>query len=384
VRPSAPAAGSPLLLPDICHAVGVKPLVRWTVILLLFASAVFSATAAGFSSLYAFGDGACTTTNNTSGLSYYYGNSFCNGRIWIQVLAQRQGLPYITNQNISYFGQYGANLVSAVTSFTAPTNASNALFLIWICDADSVYDMEQIYPSTNITAWNNAMNLSLTNQLNAVQILYNKGVRTLIMPNAVDITEIPKYDATAPADRSFIRAQITNFNANFIAALSNMAATNHGLKIYVPDIFSLLDNVLTNAAGYGLTNVLSGGLSIDAVSDPNLSDISLNGPGANYIFWDPFDPGAKFHEVIADYVQQFISPARISQITPLPGSNQLNVINFPAGLNGFVDGRTNIMSTNWQSLRSFTNASTTQTLFVTNSGPQYFYRLRFPYAWYYP
>ena len=132
--------------------------------------------------------------------------------------------------------------------------------------------------------------------------------------------------------------------------MSNIAATNHGLKIYVPDIFSLLDNVLTNAASYGLTNVLSPpvtGQSIDAVSDPNLNDISLNGPGASYIFWDPFDPSARMHEVIADYVQQYISPTQISGVTPSTGSNQLQVVNFPAGLNGFVDGITNITSTNW-------------------------------------
>jgi phospholipase/lecithinase/hemolysin len=357
---------------------------------LLFESAVFPARAA-FSALYAFGDGACTTTGNTSG-GDYYGDSYCNGRIWIQVLAQRQGLPYVTNNNVSYFGQYsgppftGQNppLLSNVTNFTAPSNASSALFLIWVCDADSVYEMQNFYPYNNVAQWTNAMNQSVTNQLNAVQMLYNKGVRTLIMPNAVDVSEIPEYDLdTSSSDKAFIRARIIYFNTTFSSALRNLAATNAGLKIYVPDIFSLLDNVLTNAASYGLTNVLYGGQSIDALENLGTST-PLTGPGANYIFWDITDPTARFHEVIADYVQQFFSPAQISQVTPRGGSNQLNVINFPAGLNGFVDATTNLTPPNWQAVQSFTNTSTTQTLFVPVSGARQFYRLRLPYAWYFP
>jgi hypothetical protein len=369
-----------LLFSDVRQSGRVKALVRWTVLFLLFASAAFSAPAA-FTGLYAFGDGVCTTTNNTSGGSLYYSNSFCNGRVWIQVLAQRQGLPYITSNNMSYFGQYSANLVSAVTSFNAPTNASNALFIVWVCDADLVYDMENINPLTSLSLWTSALNQSLTNQLTAVQVLYNKGVRTLIMPNAVDITEIPLFNQTAPATRSFIRARIVNFNAAFTSALGNLAATNTGLKIYVPDVFTLLDKILTNAASYGLTNVLSGGQSIDAIDD---GFTALNGPGASFVFWDYDDPTAHAHEVIADYVQQLISPAQIAWVVPLGGSNRLDVVNFPAGLNGFVDGATNITLPNWQSVQSFTNASTAFSIFVPVSGPEHHYRLRFPYAWYWP
>lgn len=372
-----------LLCRWIQHSAQVKSLLRWTVILLLFQSTIFSLSAA-FSALYAFGDGVCTTTGNMSGLSFYYGNRFSNGRIWIEVLAQRQGLPYVPGNNVSFFGQYSINLITNVNSFVAPTNISTALFIIWVSDADLVSGMSTIMPLSNTNQWATTLNQSLTNQLNAVQILYNKGVRTLIMPNAVDITEVPMYDKTASATRSLIRAQITNFNASFNSALSNLAATNSGLKIYVPNVFGLLDNVLTNAANYGMSNVLQNGLSIDAVTDPNLADISLNGPGAKYIFWDPTDPTARFHEVFADYIQQLFFPAQINNVVPLASSNRLDIVNFPAGLNGFVDATTNAASTNWLAGQSFTNAGTSLSIFVPMSGPQQFYRLRFPYAWYWP
>lgn len=359
----------------------MQSLPRWTVILFLFAAAVSPAPAA-FTALYAFGDGACSTTYNTSG-GDYYGNRFSNGRIWIEVLAERQGLRYVAANNVSFFGQYSPNLVSNVTSFVAPSNVSTALFLIWVCDADSVYDVENYHPYNNVTQWTNALNQSLANQLNAVQILYNKGVRTLVMPNAVDISAIPQFDLiTSSSDKNFVRSQMIYFNGAFSAALSNTAATNPGLKIYVPNVFSLLDNVLTNAASYGLTNVLYAGQSIDALE--NLGNTPLDGPGANYIFWDPFDPTAKFNEVIADYIQQIISPVQITQVTPLAGSNQLGIVNFPAGLNGFVDATANLAPPNWQSTQSFTNTNTTVSIFLPAAAPRQFYRLRFPYAWSWP
>ena len=56
-------------------------------------------------------------------------------------------------------------------------------------------DMGNIYPSTNIVTWTNAINQSLTNHWNIItNLYYAKGARTLVMPNAVDITEIPEYD----------------------------------------------------------------------------------------------------------------------------------------------------------------------------------------------
>ena len=165
----------------------------------------------------------------------------------------------------------------------------------------------------------------------------------------------------------------------------NQIKTNcPGITIYVPDIFTLLDNVMTNAAAYGLTNALLNGLSIDALDDPSLSDASLNGPGTNYILWDNEDPTAKFHAVIADVVQQLISPVQITNLTVLNGSNQLDMANVPIGQNGLVLGRTNLVLGSWTTNANFNSTNTTQTIFVTRSGSQWFYRLKFPCSWSWP
>ena len=387
----------------------VKSVVRLTVGILLFGALVFPAQAV-FTSLYIFGDGVCTTTNNTSGGTNYWGKRFTNGRVWVEVLAQRQGLTNnsITNvnwslssNNWSYFSinngtdyQSSSNLVRNLTSFNKPSDASNALFVVWVCDADFVDDMNDHNigdPSnsshgTNIVAWTNAINQSITNHWKIVtNLYYAKGARTLVMPNAVDITEIPEYDLlVSSAQKSFVRQRVIDFNTAFVTTLNQARTSLPGITIYEPDIFTLLDNVLTNAAAYGLTNALYLGQSIDALEDPLLTDKSLNGRGTNYIFWDYDDPTAKFHEVMADVVQQLISPVQITNLTLLNGSNQLDMADIPIGLNGFVDGSTNLVPGGWTSVTNINSTNATQTIFVPASAPLQFYRLRFPFAWSWP
>jgi hypothetical protein len=357
----------------------VKALVRFTVWLLLFGPAALP-TQAAFSALYAFGDGVCTTTVTTNQPNYlFYGNRFCNGRVWLEVLAQRQGLAFDSAKNLSYFGQFSALLVANVSHFSAPTNVSTSLFVVWVNDADFVGDMENIYPSLDPTTWNNAVNGSLANHQTAVQTLYAKGVRTLIMPNAVDITAVPAYAGLTAGEKSFIHQMVTNFNAGFVTMLNQARASMPGLTIYVPDFFALQGNLLTHPANYGMVNP-----GIDALEDDNLSDLSLNGPGAIYVFWDPFDPTAKAHEIMADTVQQMVSPVRINDVTSMIGTNRLDLANAPIGLTGFVDGRTTVASGSWTSLTNFTPASAAQSVFVRTSGPRQFYRLRFPFAWSWP
>ena len=350
-----------------------------------FTSAVLPAQA-GFSALYAFGDGVCTTTSNSVTGSLYYGHRYSNGRIWIEVLAQRQGLIYDAAKNNSFFGDYSDIAVANVSGFIPPADATNDLFVVWVCDADFVGDLGQFNPPysvANTPAWNNNISQSLTNHFAIITNLYAKGARYLVMPNAVDVCKIPQYAGLDSSSKSFVRGRIIYFNANFAGTLNQAKALCPGLKIYGPDFFSVFDNVLTNAADYGMTNALDfNGLSTDALDD--LPNVATNGPGTNYIFWDPIDPTAKLHAVMADIVQQMISPVQVGKITPVSGSNRLDIVNYPAGLDGFVDGLTNLSLANWSVKTATSSSNTTLSVFVPVSGPQQFYRLRFPYAWSWP
>jgi len=406
-------------------------------IVLFFGGLVFS-THADFSSIYIWGDSLSTTTSNSPS-PQYYGLRESNGRTWVEVLAQRQGLGAnsinntnwsFSSNNLSYYGHYSSSLVTDIKNFKAPTNATSCLFVIWLDNADFVGDMTDIHVGdpanapnngTNLANWVSAINQHLTNHFNFITNLYAKGCRTLVAPNAADVTTIPEFNGSGAAYRAFVRQQIISFNTSYAAMLNQLQASPSfpGLKIYVPDIFTLLNNALTNASAYGLTNALNYyGQSTDAIDA--LNPKVLNGPGTNYIFWDYLgSPTAQMGEVIADVAQQTLSPVQISGLAQINGSNQLNVVNVPVGLNGFLDNSTNLAQTSWTTVTNFNSLTTTQSLFVitpplpanfgaggsggsgggsidpsnpgtnTVAGPPLgsaaqFYRLRFPYAWNWP
>lgn len=168
-----------------------------------------------------------------------------------------------------------------------------------------------------------------------------------------------------------------DFNRGFAAMLTQARSTLPGLTIYVPDYFSLLDDISAHPANYGMVNP-----GIDAVEDPMLTDKSLSGAGTNYIFWDYLDPTAMAHARMADVAQQLIAPASLSRVTAMNGAGQLDIANVPVGRNGLVEASTNFFY--WSAVGSIVSTNTSQMLLVPASGERQFYRLRFPSAWSWP
>ena len=354
---------------------------------LLFGFAASPAQAA-FTSLYVFGDGISTTTNNQSASPLYYGKRYTNGRVWVEVLAQRQGLTYDPNKNWSYFYNSCTTMLANVTSFQAPADASNALFVIWVNCADLWFPA--CYNGTSMAVWTNAINQSQSNHYKAATNLYAKGVRTLIMPNAVDVSSIPEFNTSLNAN--FIHQRCLDYNAAFSNTLNRIRTACPNLALYTPDFFTLLTNLIAYPANYGVTNALGDGLSIDAIDAVNYGfpSAATNGYGTNYIFWNYNNPTAMVHTWMANTAQQLISPAQISCITVFNGSNRLDLANVPIGQNGLVLGTTNQASWTWTTNASFSgtntfsSTSTTQSVYVTATNPLCFYRLRYLYSWTWP
>ena len=344
----------------------MKNFVRFTVGFFLVLGPFILLAQPAFTSFYVFGDGVSTTTNNI--YAGYYGNRYSNGRVWVEVLAQRQGLAIGATNNCSYYGQYTTELLKNINKFTPPADVATTLFVVWVCDADLVQDVNDYQAAPGTYSWANAITQSQANHLQAIQNLYAMGARTLIMPNAVDLSKVPAF-----ATDTFIRQQITNYNNAFAITLSNAMASLTNLVIYQPDFFFLLNDIVAHSTNYGLTHPTT-----SAQAD---SLFALNGPGAQYVFWDDEDPTAKAQCWMANLVQQLISPVQISKLTLLSGSNRLDMVNLPIGQAGFAEGSTNLA--NWTSVQSIgTNAP--QTLFVPTAGSPQFYRLRFPFAWTWP
>ena len=317
----------------------------------------------------------CTTTDNPDGGSNYYPNTYCNGRVWIQVLAQRLGITYSASKNVSYFYHLSSEVVTNMIGF-APSDASNSLFVVWVNDADFVQDMDKIYPSLDLATWNSAISTSLANHQTVVQSLYAKGARTVVMPTVVDITKTPQYSGMTSSEKAFIRGRIAYFNTNMVTMLAQVKAAHPDLTICVPDFFALLDDMAASPAVYGFTNVTS--YAIVNGSTP------LNGPRAGYLWWDPWDPTAMAHEIMGDTVHQMLAPVRINEVTWLDSSNRLDLVNVPIGLGGYVQGRTNLVLGSWSAVASFSSTNTAQAVYVPVSGQHQFYRLKFPFVWSWP
>jgi len=352
---------------------------------------------ATFSSIYIFGDSTSATTNYPNSANYY-GYRYSNGRCWVEVLAQRQGLGatsltgtnwnYSSN-NVSFYGHYSPLLVNNVNNFTAPANASNCLFVVWVCNADFVEDIGNLSGGIpgNLALWTNNINQHLTNHVRAITNLYAKGVRTIVAPNAVDLTKTPQYNSySTPSGRAFMRQRIVEFNNAYSNRLNQIEAGSPGLNIVMPDIFSLLDDVEAHASTYGLTNVLDDTGNITDVQEhlvPAQAAL-LNGPGTNYIWWGPIAGSARFHGVIADTVQQLLSPVNLGSITPVNTSNQLQLLNGPVGMTGTVLFATNLTQSIWLTNSTFSTLTVTQTAFVNPTNSIRFYRLKFPWQWSWP
>ena len=337
-----------------------------TVLLLVLQSIAGAAT---YSSLHIFGDSLSTTTNNTSAGTNYLGARFSNGHVWVEVLADRQGLDYNSNYNISYFGNNSASLLDTLTNYSAPPDVDTALYVVWVNASDLF--IFSAFLGTNAEAWTTNIVNSVTNLGSAIQMLYDDGVRTLVMPNAVNISSAPVFSSFSSDERAFLRLEAIAFNNAFSDMLDTMRASLPDLTIYEPDVFSQFEGLLAHPANYGLVNP-----GIDALDDPALTDKSLSGPGADYIFWDQLHPTARVHALMGNLVQQVVSPARISQLNLLGAGNQLQLENIPLGENGFVESSSNLV--NWTVETTITATNKSETLSVpTAAGGTRFYRLRF-------
>jgi hypothetical protein len=72
---------------------------RQMAVCLLLVSALW-ATPSGYTSIYVFGDGVSTTTQNPPPLptNLYNGGRYCDGPVWVEVLSQSRGITYTSGQ----------------------------------------------------------------------------------------------------------------------------------------------------------------------------------------------------------------------------------------------------------------------------------------------
>ena len=345
---------------------------------------------AAYSSMYVFGDGVCATNDPTAKTGpLYYEKRNCNGRVWVEVLWQWQGLAFDDAKNKSEFGHTSDEVVAETANLTW-ADAATALFVIWCSNADLVEYSQTHPPSPHYSIeddgpnWTTFINTSVSRHVQAVTNLYNKGARAVVMPKAANIMAVPNYNDTASGDKTFVRDRVIQFNAAFETAMAALAASKSGLAIYRPDTFTFFEQVLANPGNYGLVNPYPLNAARWDLPNPN----KQFGPGIDYVFWDDYHPTAAFQMHLAAFFQQMIFPPKVNSIALSGGDVHLQVANIPLGRAGFVQGSANLQPP-WQQDAAISEpfvvgGNTTETISFPASGPKRFYRVGFPVVWAWP
>ena len=156
------------------------------------------------------------------------------------------------------------------------------------------------------------------------------------------------------------------FNNSLGTAVTNLTVGYSGLRIYFMNANQEFTNVYYSPAIYGFTVV-----SIGALQDSSLADKSFNGPGANYLFWDPVHPTTKMHAMIGTLAYDLVGVGM--NLAGSAPTLDLTVSNLYPGFQYSIQGSTNLLT--WTNYQTFTAASTNLTLHVTNTAQAAYYRV---------
>lgn len=283
-----------------------------TALLLLLAG---SRLAASYTSIYAFGDGVCTTTDSPEPAHLYAEGRYCNGPVWIEYLSGTLGITYDSAKNNSFFEHFSDLLVTSTNDLPAPADAATSLFIVWCANADFVKFVNDDQIPANSAAlgqWQAAINQSVSNHVTAVNTLYNKGARIIVMPNAVDLMKVPLYNF-ATLNKAFVRARVMDFNTQFETEMAALEQSKEGLTIVRPDVFGFIDQVLATPATYGMVNPFPDNAAIIDLADPWKD-------GQGFVFWDDLHPTSKFQNELANLINaQIPDPDTTPPVLTLPG-----------------------------------------------------------------
>jgi hypothetical protein len=349
---------------------------------------------AGFSSMYVFGDSLSAVSGGGTqyppppgtSVDNYWNGRFSNGRVWVEYLADLQGISLNTNNDFSWFGGGSGSIYRTLVSgnFYPPPDFATSLCIFWPACSDCFASV--LYLGTN--SWSPTLAELGPYETATVGLLYTQGMRTVLIPNAVDVSLVPFFTHTLDAlgigavapngipSLATIHTNVIQYNAALATAIGHLRAQYPDLTIYAPDFFTQFNFFLSHAGIYGMTTT-----SIDALEDQALTDKSFNGPGADYVFWDYLHPTTKVHWYMATVAQQAMSSLMISRLSLQDASYRLDLANLPIGRTGTVESTSNLVpQTTWTPRASIFVTNTTQTVFVSTNGlgSRCFFRLNFP------
>ena len=289
--PQPPSSLFPVRWPRLRHAGLTLLLAGWL---------LPAVPAHAYDALYAFGDSLTDTGNNPAPADEYYEGRFSNGPLWVEYLSTKLGLTYDSTHNLAQSDGETSDALNHASRLAAPAHPAGALYVVWAGGNDFIHHFAQ---GLNEPFWNGQINQAVANLTNAVQVLFDKGARTVLVPNQVDLGRIPLvlHPLVPPVLRTYLTSKVSQFNSALASALQTVRQAQPDLQLISPDVRAKFDEVLANLGAYGFSKA-----NADALSDPLLFDKSFHGPGRNYVFWDPIHPTSKSHALVADWFYEVI------------------------------------------------------------------------------
>lgn len=255
-----------------------------------------------FSDIYVFGDSLSDTGNAfvaTGGLlppspPYFEGRT-SNGPLWIETLAPQLELTSDPDLNFAVNGATTGfvndtnnllpegtppllnGLQTQIDNFIAdtPETDPDALYVVWAGANDYLGGNTQDVQSS-------VGNLSV-----AVNKLASIGARNFLLPNLPDLGLTPFAQSLPPEQQQGLSLLSEGHNSG-LAAASQILEQDPNINIINPDFRTIIDNIITNPADFGLTNVTDSFLASGATNPDD------------FLFFDGVHPTTNGHSLVAD------------------------------------------------------------------------------------
>jgi len=348
-------------------------------------SSVARLTITPFNSMYEFGFSWTDTHNCGWSPPQYYSRHACNGPMWPEFLSTNLGLAYVEANNYAFCGATASDVLNQVINYPAPAKPMLSLYFLWAGDSDFLraYPPDGggfgYLPVTNELAWTQLIQTIISSNSNAVNRLYLKGARAIVIQTLDDFSKEPdalRAFGTNSAALAKLSEYITRCNAGIIGTMNTFGLTKPDLRILTLDILPKFNDVLSNPVQYGFTKT-----DIDALADTSLTDKSFTGPGADYAFWDGGHVTSKFNELFASWHLELLTNSILEtlQLTAIGGTPNIQMNHLLIGRDYTLQRSTDLSS--WNDVESFTaTAGTNRWSLPEDSHSGSFFRLKWSHA----
>jgi len=327
-------------------------------------SQVATLTITPFNSIYAFGFSWTDTHNCDWDPAKYWQRRASNGPLWPEFVSTNLGLSYVAANNYAVCGAGPSEIRDQVINFPVSPKPKLSLYCLML-SATGI--------TTNESTWTQGIQSSILINSNAVNRLYAKGARTILIEGQFGETpgDVRGF-GTNTAQLSRYHQIGARLNAGFLDAMNTYSQTRPDLRLLFVDMFSKFDQVLANPAQYGFTKTTAG-----ALEDTVLTDKTFTGPGADYVFWNDQHGTSKLHELIAAWHLEALTNSILEKLegTIAGGSPNIQMNHLQIGRDYTLQKSVDLKE--WQEVTAFTaSAGTNLWLNAEGSEPTAYFRLK--------